>query len=138
MPEGVFLGFDFGMKRIGVAVGQNLTLSASPLPTLSAKQGVPSWDLIQKLILQWKPEALIVGLPKSIDDSELYTTKASLSFGRKLQKRFSLPVHMVDERLTTKEARSQIFNQGGFKRLKKTELDSIAACLILEQWLQST
>ncbi|GGI90017.1 Holliday junction resolvase RuvX [Legionella impletisoli] len=136
MPEGVFLGFDFGYKRIGVAVGQRLTGSASPLPTLPAKQGVPDWLNIESLINQWRPSALIVGLPKTIDNAELYTTAASRRFANQLNKRFSLPVYLEDERLSTKEARAFLFEKGGYRKLSQAEIDSIAACIILEQWLQ--
>lgn len=136
MPNKVYLGFDFGFKRIGVAVGQRLTCSASPLTTLPAKQGIPDWVLIQKLISQWNPQALIVGLPTCIDDSELYTTSAARRFAKQLRKHFILPVHLVDERLSTVEAREQLFAQGGYRKLKNSEVDSIAACVILEQWLQ--
>ena len=136
MPSGVFLGFDFGYKRIGVAVGQRLTCSASPLSTLDAKSGVPDWNAVQKIIDQWKPQGLIVGLPTCIDDSVLYTTAAAKRFAKQLRTRFALPVHLADERLSTVEARGQLFEQGGYKKLKKTEIDSIAACVILEQWLQ--
>lgn len=137
MPSnGVFLGFDFGYKRIGVAVGQRLTCSASPLTTLDAKMGVPDWNVVQKIIAQWSPQALIVGLPTCIDDSALYTTSAAKRFAKQLRKQFALPVHLVDERLSTVEARGQLFEQGGYRKIKKTEVDSIAACIILEQWLQ--
>jgi putative Holliday junction resolvase len=136
MPEGVYLGFDFGYKRIGVAVGQRLTCSASPLPTLDAKLGVPNWNAVQKIIVQWDPQALIVGLPTCIDDTELYTTKAARRFAKQLQKQFSLPVYLVDERLSTIEARRKLFEQGGYRKLKKTQIDGVAACVILEQWLQ--
>lgn len=136
MPDGVFLGFDFGYKRIGVAVGQRLTGSASPLSTLNATHGIPHWDQIQLLINQWRPQAIIVGLPTCIDDKEQYTTSAARGFARQLRKRFSLPVHLVDERLSTVEARAYLFEHGGYKKIKRTEVDSIAACVILEQWLQ--
>ncbi|WP_133128925.1 Holliday junction resolvase RuvX [Legionella nagasakiensis] len=136
MREGVFLGFDFGYKRIGVAVGQRLTASASPLITLEAKQGVPDWDSIQKLINDWRPAGLIVGLPTTLNDGKLYTTKASKTFASELRERFSLPVYLVDERLSTVEARAHLFAQGGYRKIKQAEIDSIAACIILEQWLQ--
>jgi putative Holliday junction resolvase len=136
MRSGVYLGFDFGYKRIGVAVGQGITQTARPLTTLAAKEGVPDWFLIEKLIREWRPLALIVGLPTCIDDSEQYTTPASKEFAHQLHQRFSLPVHMVDERLSTKEARSQLFAEGGYRKIKNTPIDSIAACIILEQWLQ--
>lgn len=136
MPDGIYLGFDFGYKRIGVAVGQQLTSSASPLTTLDAKLGVPDWGIVQKLILQWQPVALIVGLPTCIDGSEQYTTAASKGFARQLRKRFERPVHLVDERLSTMEARAYLFEEGGYRKIKQSEVDSIAACVILEQWLR--
>lgn len=138
MLEGIYLGFDFGYKRIGVAVGQRLTGSASPLSTLDAKLGVPQWDLIQSLIKQWRPTAMVVGLPTCIDGTEQYTTAASRGFARQLRKRFELPVHLVDERLSTMEARAHLFETGGYRKIKKSEVDSIAACVILEQWLQDS
>ena len=136
MPDGIYIGFDFGYKRIGVAVGQQLTGSASPLTTLDAKQGVPDWTLVEKLMNQWRPTALIVGLPTCIDGTEQYTTAGSRGFARQLRKRFERPVHLVDERLSTIEARAHLFNAGGFRKIKQSEVDSIAACVILEQWLQ--
>ncbi|WP_028388126.1 Holliday junction resolvase RuvX [Legionella fairfieldensis] len=136
MVAGVYLGFDFGYKRIGVAVGQQITCSARPLSTLDAKQGTPDWDLLGKMINEWHPQALIVGLPTCIDDSEQYTTAAARGFARQLRKRFSLPVHLVDERLSTVEARAQLFAAGGYRKIKQSQVDSFAACIILEQWLQ--
>jgi putative Holliday junction resolvase len=136
MPDGVYLAFDFGYKRIGMAVGQRLTCSASPLATLRAQQGVPDWDAVDQVISQWNPQALIVGIPTCIDGSALYTTAAARRFAKQLRKRFVLPVHLVDERLSTVEARGQLFEQGGYRKIKQTEVDSIAACVILEQWLQ--
>ena len=136
MPEGIYLGFDFGYKRIGVAVGQQLTCSASPLSTLDAKLGVPNWDHIKTLVDQWRPVAMIVGFPTCIDGTEQYTAAASKGFARQLRKRFLLPVHLVDERLSTMEARAYLFDHGGYRKIKQTEVDSIAACVILEQWLR--
>jgi putative holliday junction resolvase len=136
MPESFYLGFDFGYKRIGVAVGQMLTKSASPLSTLKAESGIPNWNTMENLITQWAPKALIVGLPTCIDDSALYTTEAAKRFAKQLQKRFALPVHLVDERLSTVEAKERLFSTGGYRKLQRTEIDSMAACIILEQWLQ--
>lgn len=133
---GVYLGFDFGYKRIGVAVGQEVTCSARPLATVAANQGIPNWLTIKKLIAEWRPKALIVGLPTCIDDTEMYTTAASKLFAKQLKKHVNLPVILVDERLSTIEARAQLFAAGGYRKLKNTEIDGIAACIILEQWLQ--
>ena len=136
MPDGVYIGFDFGYKRIGVAVGQHLTCSATPLATIHAQAGVPDWNIVAKVLAQWTPQALIVGIPTCIDGRELYTTSMARRFAKELRKRFALPVHLADERLSTVEARGQMFAQGGYRKIKQTEIDSIAACVILEQWLQ--
>lgn len=135
MSKGVFLGFDFGYKRIGVAVGQSITAQAQPLKPLQAQQGIPNWMQVKQLIQQWGPQALIVGIPCCIDDKPLYTTDAAHRFADRLADKFSLPIYRVDERLTTVEARSKLFAQGGYRKLKAVSVDSIAACLILEQWL---
>lgn len=137
MPEGLYIGFDFGYSRIGMAVGQKITGEASPLATLKAKQGIPNWEEVAKVIKRWRPSALIVGLPTCIDGTEQYTTKASQKFAKQLHKRFSLPVHLVDERLSTVEAKCQLYAIGGYNKIQKTEVDSVAACVILEQWLKA-
>jgi putative Holliday junction resolvase len=135
MPNKVYLGFDFGFKRIGVAVGQKMTCTANPLLTIAAVQGVPNWHEVKKIIAKWRPCALIVGLPTCIDGKELYTTSAAKAFSMQLHQQCSLPVHLVDERLSTKEAKAQLFEEGGYRKLKNSSVDSIAACVILEQWL---
>lgn len=135
MPEPVFIGFDFGLRRIGVAVGQRLTGCARPLSTLSAVNGIPDWRKITQLLSAWRPQALIVGLPTTIDGGELYTTGLAEAFAEKLRQVTLLPVHLVDERFSTVEAKSQLFEAGGYRKLKKSEIDSLAACVILEQWL---
>lgn len=137
MPEGIYIGFDFGYRRIGMAVGQKITLQASPLATILAQQGVPDWQEVQHILKEWQPEALIVGLPTCIDGSEQYTTTAAKKFAEELHARFALPVHLVDERLSTVAARERLFTKGGYRKIQKSEVDSIAACIILEQWLQT-
>lgn len=136
MPEEIYIGFDFGFKRIGMAVGQRLTCTASPLATINAVHGTPNWNLLDQQILKWCPKGFVVGLPTCLDDKELYTTSAARRFAKALKKRFLLPVHLVDERLSTVEARTYLFAEGGYRNIKKTEVDSIAACIILERWLQ--
>ncbi|MCX7114589.1 MAG: Holliday junction resolvase RuvX [Gammaproteobacteria bacterium] len=134
--SGVVIGFDFGYKRIGVAIGHQLTLQARPLPTLQAVHGEPNWNDVSFLFKAWQPDTLIVGLPTHIDGSEQYTTKAARHFSDTLKTKYQLPVFLVDERLTTVDARSTLFSKGGYKKLKRSEVDSFAACVILEQWLQ--
>lgn len=130
------LGFDFGMKSIGIAVGQTFTKTAQALSALSAKQGEPTWNQVEELIKSWKPEALIVGIPLNMNGTEQPITHAAKKFAKQLEERFRLPVHLVDERLSTVEAREKLFDQGGFKALKKANIDSTSAQLILEMWLQ--
>lgn len=130
------LGFDFGMKNIGVAVGQSLTGSATALAPLSAKQGQPNWQQLDNLIKEWQPTALVVGVPYKITGGNLYVTKLAKKFITQLQARYAIPVHAAEERLTTKAAREEIFARGGYKALQKQSIDSAAARLILEEWLQ--
>ncbi len=131
----ILLGFDFGMKRIGVAVGQTITQTARPLVTLKANQGVPLWDELSKLIKTWQPDALIVGVPLNMDGTEQPLTQAAQAFSAALEGRYGLPVYGVDERLSTKDARERLFNQGGYKALQDGQVDSVAAQLILQNWL---
>lgn len=126
------LGFDFGTKRIGVAVGQAITSSASPLATVRATDGRPDWDHITRLVREWKPAALVVGLPYNMDDSEAGVAPSVRRFARQLEGRYHLPVHLVDERLTSVEAERHL----GPGAAEKGQLDSLAATFILETWLR--
>lgn len=132
------LGFDFGSKRIGVAVGQTLTQTANPLNTLHLKSGKIDWESIDQLIKQWRPNALVVGIPWQVDGTSQKITELTLAFADELMTRFELPVHRVDERYTTVDAKQALFDQAGYKHLKKNEIDSWAAKLILESWLRET
>ena len=123
------------MKRIGVAVGQVITSSASPLPLLAARDGIPDWDKIQKLISEWQPQILLVGLPLNMDDSEQKMTKASRRFGNRLNGRFRLPVEWVDERLTSVEAETMLADLKSQASGDNMNVDSLSAKLIVEQWL---
>jgi len=136
VSQAFYLGFDFGFKRIGVAVGQKITATARPLSTLQAISGKPDWALVKKIIKDWRPSAIIVGLPTCVDGSEQYTTEPARAFARELEQRFSVTVYLVDERFSTVEAKSRLFEEGGYRTLAKSEIDSIAACLILEQWMR--
>lgn len=134
----ILLGFDFGMKRIGVAVGQTITQSARPLETFKAKNGVPEWEKLTKLIKIWQPDALIVGIPLNMDGTEQPLTALAKEFADSLRERYKLPVYGFDERLSTKDARERLFAQGGYKALQNGQVDSVAAQLILQNWLSQT
>lgn len=131
----IFLAFDFGTKNIGVAVGQKITKSATPLAPLYAQNGNPDWQVMDKLIKDWQPVALIVGVPYKIDGSDLKVTKLAKNFINQLKQHYSLPVHAAEERFTTKTAREEIFARGGYKALQNESIDSMAAKIILEEWL---
>ena len=122
------LCFDFGTKRIGVAVGQTLTDTATPLEIIPVRNNRPDWERISALIKQWHPQALLVGNPLNIDGSRQLITDDADKFAAKLQGRYRLPVLRADERLTTVEARTR-------QRIKE-HLDHVAAQVILEGWLQ--
>jgi len=125
------LGFDYGTAKIGVAVGQTLTGTATPLETLRAVRNKPDWQGIGRLIETWQPAALVVGLPFQMDDKEAEIADRAKRFSRQLNGRYGLRVHLIDERLTSREACSQ-----AGKNVKRIEqLDAIAATLILETWL---
>ena len=128
------LAFDFGLARIGVAVGQPITQTATPLSTLKAKEGIPDWQMIEKLIKEWQPKLLLVGEPFNMDSSDQQITLKARKFANRLHGRFGLPFEMFDERLSSTAAREEIFEYGGYRKLKKTQIDSVAAALILESW----
>ena len=138
MPEiKTVIGFDFGSRYIGVAVGQTSPSLAQPLTSLTVKHGEFPWREIQQLLEIWSPDALVVGIPLNMDGSEQSITYKARDFLLELKERFQLPVFSVDERLTTVEARSRLFAVGGYKALKKKSIDSIAAQLIVEMWLEN-
>ncbi|MFT7235365.1 MAG: putative Holliday junction resolvase [Methylophagaceae bacterium] len=134
-PPRTFLGFDFGMKNIGVAVGQELTHTASPLTVVKAREGIPNWEHIQSLIEEWRPQGLIVGLPLNMDGTEQEMTTAARRFGNRLNGRFHLPVDWQDERLSTFEALDQLGIRSKMQSNNRDDVDRISAQLILQSWL---
>ena len=133
MPEtnatGYVLGFDFGLKHIGVAVGQAVTGTASPLPPLTAKGGQPRWSEVRELLDAWRPTQLVVGLPLNMDDTDNPITVAARKFAQALESRYPVPVAMVDERLTTREAME-------LTRGDRERSHGAAAVLMVESYLR--
>jgi putative Holliday junction resolvase len=132
--------FDYGTKKIGVAVGQTITATASPLPVIKCKNGDHYWEAIDEVLKQWKPGALVVGMPYNMDGSENEMTVNARQFMKKLEEKYALQVHSVDERLSTREARDvsrENAEVSGKKFDEKEAVDSIAAQLILESWLEN-
>ena len=99
------LGFDYGLKQIGVASGQTLTNSAEGIAILKAVDGIPDWSQVDKLLQEWRPDLVVVGLPLNMDDSESDLSSRARKFARRLYGRFGVEVEMVDERLTSREAK---------------------------------
>ncbi|MBK8755241.1 MAG: Holliday junction resolvase RuvX [Candidatus Competibacteraceae bacterium] len=132
----IALGFDFGRARIGIAVGEAVTGSARPLRTLPTRQHRPDWETIGRLIAEWQPDMLVIGVPRHADDSANAMTEAALRFSRQLHGRFHLPVATIDERLSSWEAEQRYFETApaGRHRDRDPVLDAQAAAVILESW----
>jgi putative Holliday junction resolvase len=129
------LGFDFGLHRIGVAIGQQLTGTARALVTVRSRSGKPDWDMITALIRTWQPDALVVGLPVHADGTDSEFTRRVKRFIRQLEDRYKLPVHAMDERLSSHAAAHS--EDSGRHELKSMGIDAVAAKEILQSWLQS-
>jgi putative Holliday junction resolvase len=123
MTDGVVLGFDFGTRRIGVAIGNGVTREARPLKSLAAERAADRWEAIGKLITEWQPSRLVVGIPRHPDGAPHEMTARCERFARQLEGRFRLPVARVDERYTSAVA------------ARAGDVDAAAAALILQQWL---
>jgi putative Holliday junction resolvase len=129
------MAFDYGLRQIGVAVGNSLLQTTQPLAVLKAKDGVPDWPLLTLLVAEWQPDLLVVGDPLNMDGSESELCQRARKFARRLHGRLGLPVDMTDERLTSFEAK-QISRERGHKGdYKRDPIDSQAAELILQAWL---
>ncbi|AIX49211.1 MULTISPECIES: Holliday junction resolvase RuvX [Pantoea] len=137
MQNATLLGFDFGTKSIGVAVGQQLTGTARPLTALKAQEGTPDWNLIEKLLKEWQPDYVVVGLPLNMDGTEQPLTARARKFANRLHGRFGVRVELQDERLSTVEARADLFKRGGFRALQKGQVDSQSAVIILQDWFET-
>lgn len=138
-PEGTLLGFDFGLRRIGVAAGQTMTSTAGSLEVVRHGDA-PDWPAIEKLVSEWRPAAFVVGLPLDTEGNETEMSRLAREFGAQLEARFSVPVYFMDERLSSATAHQQFVDAraGGRVRAKGSKrLDARAAQIILENWLQS-
>ncbi|MBU2979441.1 Holliday junction resolvase RuvX [Alteromonas sp. C1M14] len=131
------LSFDFGTKSIGVAIGQEITGTASPLSALKATDGVPDWAKVQQLYDNWLPNLVVVGLPLNMDGTEQHVTQLAKRFANRLLGRFKVPVETWDERLSTADAKAMLFELGGYKKLTKEKVDSVSACVIFTSWAEN-
>ncbi len=140
-----YLGFDFGEKRIGIAVGHSTSdtgsSSTQPLTAVRNINGRPEWDNIAAIVEEWRPSALVVGLPLTADGEAQRLTALARSFAKHLRRRYKLPVYHCDERFTSNEASRIIADNRKHhnrRRANREDSDTIAAALILEQWLNDT
>ncbi|MBL4827766.1 MAG: Holliday junction resolvase RuvX [Spongiibacteraceae bacterium] len=131
------LAFDYGLRTIGVAVGQSITNTAQPLTSLRAKDGIPIWDEIQQLLSQWKPDVVVVGLPLNMDGSHSEMCTRANKFARRIHGRFGVKIELADERLSSFEAKGDIIKTTGSRNFKAENVDSLAAKLILETWFNA-
>jgi len=136
MPDGrrKALAFDFGLRRIGVAFGQEYAGTASPVTMIPARDGIPDWTVLERLFNEWQPDIIVVGLPLNMDDSESDMCARARKFGKRLHGRFHCPVVMMDERLSSFEAKDQTLARGGSSNFGKHGVDDRAAVIILESW----
>ncbi len=129
------LAFDFGLVQIGVAVGNTLLGSTQPLAILRAREGIPDWQALEQVVREWQPDLLLVGDPLNMDGSDSELCERARKFARRLHGRLGLPVTMVDERLTSFEAKQVSREQGHRGDYKRRPIDSQAAELVLQSWL---
>jgi putative Holliday junction resolvase len=134
------LAFDFGRRRIGVAAGEDGVGTAGALPALRGDAPGPDWTAIAALVEEWRPQLLLVGKPLSVDGTTTWMTGLATAFARELGKRFGVPVEMIEETLTTRDARAQLAEQrrqgARRRRVRRGEVDSAAARIILESWME--
>lgn len=132
------MAFDYGLRQIGVAMGNMVLGTTQALPILKAKDGIPNWSSLEALVAEWRPDLLIVGEPLNMDDSPSELSGRANKFARRLHGRLGLPVEMVDERLSSFEAKQLSREQGHKGDFKKQPIDSFAAELILRTWLANS
>lgn len=128
------LAFDFGTRRIGVASGQEMLGTGQPLAMLPARDGIPDWQQIEALLAEWQPDIVLVGLPMNMDDTENDMCARARKFSKRLHGRYHVTVEMVDERLTSYEAKGEVMAGGGSRDFGRHGVDDRAAVLILETW----
>jgi len=140
MSSHYILAFDFGTKSIGIAAtnlaASGLTQSYTELKALPAREGIPNWDDLEAVLTEWQPQTVVVGLPVTMAGEDMEITRRARKFGNRLQGRFSQQVEFIEETLSTKAAKGEAFERGHKGNFNRQPVDSIAARLILESWIQ--
>ena len=134
--SGVVMAFDFGLRNIGIAIGQNITKSASTFYAIKAKEGEPDWMKLDSIVKEWEPSLFIVGDPINMDGTKSEFQKRILKFSNDLKKRYAINIYKMDERLTTKEAKERIKDESNGLHASANK-HSISAQIILEDWFRS-
>jgi len=129
------IAIDFGLRNIGVAVGNTLSLTSRPLTILQARDGVPDWGALSSIFDEWRPDRILVGNPLNMDDSESDMGRQAARFARRIEGRFGLPVTLVDERLSSREAKANALAAGHRGDFASIPVDDEAAAIILATWL---
>lgn len=136
------LGFDYGERRIGIAAGGPLTGGARPVGVVAAHAGEPDWPAIGRHLRDWQPELVVVGVPYNMDGTPGRITQAAMDFAARLGERFRVTVTTVDERLSSHEAHDRLRQQRASgerpRRVRPGDVDAMAACVLVEQWLRGT
>ena len=130
------MSFDYGKKRMGLAMGQRITQSSNGIGCISATDGKPNWDALDKLVAEWQPDGFVVGLPLNMDGSESDMSKRANKFSKRLHGRYGKPSFTIDERLTTFDAKQTAKQMGHKGHYKSDPVDELAAQLILQSWFE--
>ena len=134
----IFMGFDFGTRNIGVAIGQVITRTTTALTSLKAKNGVPDWNKISVLIEAWQPDAVVVGIPINMDGTHSQMSMRARKFGKRLHGRYNIPFYEADERLSSFEAKDWANKLGHCGHYGSSPIDCLSTQIILEGWLNNT
>ena len=132
----VVMAFDYGLRNIGIAIGQNITKSASTFYSIKAKEGEPDWIKLDSIVKEWEPGLFIVGDPFNMDGTKSEFQKRSSQFSTELKSRYKIRLYMMDERLTTKEAKERIKTESSVLK-ESANKHSVSAQIILEDWFRS-
>ncbi|RVU31524.1 Holliday junction resolvase RuvX [Neptunomonas marina] len=128
------LAFDFGTRRIGIATGQTLTRTSTALAPISAKDGIPDWQALDRVIAEWQPDTLVVGIPLNMDGTISEMARRARKFANRIQDRYRCDCFLVDERLSSAEAKEIHFAHGGSDNFRDESVDGLAAQIILDSW----
>ncbi len=132
----IVFAFDFGLKHMGLAVGQEVTQTANTLYSLKAKNGKPDWNDLDKIVGDWEPKLFVLGNPLNMDGSKSKIKEHSDRFSNLIRERYKVPVELLDERLTTKEAISRMKLKEIISNKKDVNIHSLSAKIILESWFR--